>query len=330
MISIIIPAYNAAETLPACLAALKAQTLAADEYEIIVIDDGSTDQTARIARRAGVRVASQANAGAGAARNHGARLARGELLLFTDADCIPASDWAACLAASFTDPAIAGAKGVYRTCQPDMAARFVQLEYQDRYDRMQGSESIDFVDTYSAAYRRDLFLAMGGFDTHYPGATVEDQEFSFRLAEAGHRLVFVPQAVVWHRHDRTVAEYARRKYQIGYWKALVVRQHPDKLVRDSHTPQVIKLQMGLAAMGGGFLALGLLLNRRPAVTLGWLAWLGLLLSGLPLYKKIARQDPPVLLPAPLFIFVRAWALGLGFFLGNVRFRLANRPKPERL
>ena len=329
MISIIIPAYNAAETLPDCLAGLKAQTLGPADYEIIIVDDGSTDQTAQLAHQAGVRVVSQANGGAAAARNYGAQIAQGELLLFTDADCIPTPNWAAAMSAPFTDPTIAGAKGAYRTKQAELTARFVQLEYQDKYDRMAGLAAIDFVDTYSAAYRREVFLALGGFDTTFPGASVEDQEFSFRLTEAGHRLVFVPQAIVWHRHDRTVAEYARRKYFIGYWKPLVVQRHPTKLIRDSHTPQVLKGQMGLAALGAGLISLGPLL-RQPAISAwGLLAWLLLLLSGLSFYQKIARQDRPVLLLAPWLLFVRAWALGLGFAVGQVQLVLMKRLKLER-
>ena len=113
---------------------------------------------------------------------------------------------------------------------------------------MAGVESIDFVDTYSAAYRRDIFLANGGFDSTFPTASVEDQEFSFRLAEKGYRLVFVPAAKVFHRHNHTLSAYIRRKFLIGYWKVLVTRRHPGRAVRDSHTPQALKLQMGLAAV----------------------------------------------------------------------------------
>ena len=91
---------------------------------------------------------SQANAGPAAARNYGARLARGAILLFTDADCAPAPDWAERMLAPFADPTVAGAKGEYRTHQRELVARFVQQEYQDRYDRMTGQPQIDFVDTY--------------------------------------------------------------------------------------------------------------------------------------------------------------------------------------
>ena len=329
-ISVIVPAYNAAETIDDCLDALRAQSVAADRCEIIVVDDGSRDGTAELAEAAGVRVIRQANAGAAAARNHGAQVAQGDLLLFTDADCVPTFNWIEQMSRPFADPKTAGAKGVYLTRQKELTARFVQLEYEDKYDRMRRSEQIDFIDTYSAAYRREIFLAMGGFDTSFPGASVEDQEFSFRLATAGLRLVFVPEAKVWHRHDRTVSEYARRKFAIGFWKPLVMRRYPDKLKEDSHTPQVVKVQMALAALGGGLLGLGWLFGLKSHLLgrwfarLGWLSWGLLLFSGQSFSQKVARQDPPVLVIVWLMLFVRAWALGLGFLLGGLRLLVAGR------
>jgi glycosyltransferase involved in cell wall biosynthesis len=172
IISVIVPAYNAERTLDACLSALTRQFVPPGmQMEIIVVDDGSVDDTAHVASRYGVRLIRQANAGPSAARNAGAGAARGELLLFTDADCAPAPDWAARMAAPFADPDVAGAKGVYQTAQMEPVARFVQVEYEDRYDRMRGQSHIDFIDTYAAAYRRDIFLEAGGFDTTFRTAS---------------------------------------------------------------------------------------------------------------------------------------------------------------
>ncbi|PKO21859.1 MAG: hypothetical protein CVU38_12450 [Chloroflexi bacterium HGW-Chloroflexi-1] len=325
-ISVIVPASNAAETLSRCLAALASQTYPTSAYEVIVVDDGSTDDTAGIARAAGVRVITQPNAGPAAARNRGAAAARGELLLFTDSDCAPAPGWIAALVVPFADARVAGAKGAYLTRQRDIVPRFTQLEYQERYDRMAGAETIDFIDTYSAAYRRDVFLANRGFDTIFPTASVEDQELSFRLAEKGYRLAFAAEAQVYHRHNPTLAAYVRRKFFIGYWKALLARWHPGRMVKDSHTPQTLKLQMGLAAA----MLAGLLVGSLVSLSMGHLWSLGFVVAAIsalaflasagPFLVKAGRRDRGVLLPAVGLLWVRALALGSGFALGLVRFR----------
>jgi glycosyltransferase involved in cell wall biosynthesis len=314
-VSVIVPARNSAATLPACLRALQSQSY--PPAEIIVVDDGSTDGTAGIAHQFGVTVLTQAHSGPAAARNRGAQQARGELLLFTDADCAPAPDWIEQLIEPFKDPTIHVTKGTYRTRQPELAARFVQQEYQDRYDRMAGRPEIDFVDTYSAAYRRQVFAKTGGFDERFRVGQHEDIEFSFRLAGLGYRMVFVPQAVVYHRHKDSLAGYARRKYLVGFTKAFVTVRYPGKLISDSHTPPVLKLQMGLAGLGSLLLLGGALLRRRDLLAGGGVAWLGLIASGLPFYYKIGRRDPAVLAVAPLLLSLRAWVLGVGFLVGNL-------------
>lgn len=314
-VSVVVPAYNSAATIDLCLDALADQTLPQDRYETLVIDDGSSDDTAaRVRAHAGVRLVTQDHAGPAAARNLGARRAEGDLLLFTDADCAPTPGWIEAMAAPLEAGTAVGVKGAYLSRQRELVARFVQLEYEDKYDRMAGEPAIDFIDTYAAGYRRDLFLANGGFDTSFPVPSVEDQEFSFRLAEQGHRLAFVPQARVYHLgHARTPGEYCRKKLRIGYWKVLVGRRHPAKLVRDSHTPQVLKVQMGLVALAG----LGLV----AAIAWPPLAWaaagLGLLflLTTVPFCVKAWRRDRPVALLSPPLLLLRAASLGAGLAAG---------------
>ena len=309
----IVPAYNAGDTLDACLSALRSQTVASTAYEIIVVDDGSTDRTPQIARSHGVCLIQQPNAGPAAARNRGAQQAQGEILLFTDADCAPAEDWVAQMVAPFADPSIAGARGIYRTRQRSLVARFVQLEYESRYARLQGGQEIDFVDTYSAGYRRSLWAESGGFDETFRTASVEDQEFSFRLVRAGHRLVFVPEAVVYHQHDRTLFEYWRRKFGIGYGKACILRRYPERVVSDSHTPQALKAQ--IVFLGLGLLSLLLSIGWVPARWVLLVSSLFFLLASIPLLVRIARDDLLVLVVAPVLLVVRALALGSGLCLG---------------
>jgi len=331
-VSVIVPAYNAAQIIEECIEALLKQSVPQQGYEVIIVDDGSADGTATLARSYGVRVLTQHHCGPAAARNAGADEATGEIVLFTDADCAPTRTWIEEMTGAFADPEVVGVKGAYLTQQRELVARFVQIEYEDRYDRTARQERIDFVDTYSAGYRRDVFLANGGFDIIFPTASVEDQEFSFRLARKGYKMVFAPQARVYHLHDVSLEEYARRKFNIGYWKALLTQWHPERLVRDSHTPQILKLQITLLGLG----ALGLLaapLWPRSLWLAGGLAGL-FLVSIFPFVAKAATKDLALAVVSPFLLALRAVSLGAGFALGKVRFAAArksdSRGKPQEL
>lgn len=311
--SVIIPAYNASHFLGQCLSALNAQSVPRSQYEVIVVDDGSADETAVLARQLADQVWRQPHQGPAAARNLGASKASGDILFFTDADTEPAYNWIENMLAPFFNPGIAGVRGTYRTRQRERIARFVQLEYEEKYARTSGLQKIDFIDTYSAGYRREVFLRNGGFDESFSTASVEDQEFSFRLAKQGYHLAFAPQAVVYHRHPVSVWVYTRRKFRIGYWKVLVHKRHPDKTWRDSHTPPVQRLQVGLF-----LIALGALL-AAPVVPLAWIlavtALMGIEMGGLPFMRFTAHRDRTVALITPGMVLVRSAALGLGLMAG---------------
>src|ERR687886_811536 len=145
-ISIIIPALNAGGTIDRCLAALSRQSLPRASFEVIVVDDGSTDGTAEVARRWGaVVIRLDRNAGPAAARNAGLAASRGNRIVFTDADCEPADTFVAALTAELRDARVGGAKGAYTTRQCSLVARFVQHEYESRYRRASEQTWIDFV-----------------------------------------------------------------------------------------------------------------------------------------------------------------------------------------
>ena len=244
MISVIVPACNAENTVRGCLDSLMNQHYP-EEYEVIVIDDGSTDTTPRIVEEyEKVRLIKQGNAGPAAARNRGAAEAKGDIILFTDSDCVPAPDWIAEMVKPFKENAeVVGVKGRYKTGQKEIVARFVQLEYEDKYHYMVRERYIDFIDTYSAAFKKDVFIEARGYDTDFPVACAEDVELSYRLSNKGYRMVFNPGAVVYHIHPDTVADYARKKYKFAYWRMVAVRKNPNKAMKDSHTPKMMKLQL---------------------------------------------------------------------------------------
>jgi glycosyltransferase involved in cell wall biosynthesis len=311
-VSVIVPVYNSEQTLPDCLDALQNQTVPASTFEVIVVDDGSSDGSkdlpSFIPR---VRFLSIHHQGPAAARNFGVQHASGEILLFTDADCVPCPDWIEKMIAPFEQADIVGVKGAYLNHQRSLVARFVQAEYEGKYARMEKERYIDFIDTYSAGYRRDIFLKQGGFDISFSTSSVEDQELSFRLATAGHKMVFVPAARVVHlRHASNLKDYFLKKYKIGYWKVLVHKKHPSKLIHDSHTPPHLKIQIVILAIAIAFLLLGLMNPLALGISA---VFAGLFfITTLPFVYHTWRKDLSLAIASPLILLTRTAALGLGF------------------
>ena len=316
-ISIIVPARNAGRIISDCLDALQNQELDFESYEVILVDDGSSDDTALKGNRDNVRLIRQQPLGPAAARNLGARHAHGQILLFTDADCRPEKNWIHEMTLPFRDSTVSGVKGIYRTDQKSLTARFVQMEYEGKYQYMAKQGDIDFIDTYSAGFRKEVFLSLGGFDETFPGASVEDQEFSFRMHEAGYRMVFTSKAVVTHFHVDSFSKYLRKKFKIGFWKFRVLKRHPSKITHDSHTPPWLKIQIPLA-----FIMLFFVLS------IPWLGFIPFEISILSFFAAAAteislcykKDGLGLALVAPFLLLLRSWGLGMGLITGFLSFQ----------
>jgi GT2 family glycosyltransferase len=313
--TVIIPVYNEAQTLGDCLASLVRQAEQHQGIEIIVVDDGSTDNTADLAPGfPGVRWLRQIRQGPAAARNRGAREARGEIILFTDGDCIPLDNWLEEMLAPFQQaPDIIGVKGAYITHQRALMARFVQIEYEDKYDKLAAPAYIDFIDTYSAGYRRQMFLKVGGFDQEFPVACAEDVELSYRLANLGCKLVFNPNAKVIHRHPDSLADYLKKKYKFAYWRMLSLKKHPNKILADSHTPQSMKAQLLLFPALVASLVLAFISPLLAKISLT--IFLLVFLTTIPFIIKAIAKDAIIGCLSPLLLIMRSGVQFIGISLG---------------
>lgn len=189
-ISVIVPTYNEEKVIARTLSHLSRQTLPRSEYEIIVVDGGSTDSTVEIASRYADRVVQQTGKGVGGARNDGARVARGRILVHTDADVVPDPQWLVRIRSNFKE-------GVVAVCGPDSP-----FENRFRYRLL-----YFFINLFSdVAYRmgvvgtrgtntavlREKFFEAGGY-TDYP--LCDDVELGFRLKRLG-RVVYTRETMV--------------------------------------------------------------------------------------------------------------------------------------
>ncbi len=310
--SVVVPAHNAERTIGRCLTALANQTVPRASYEVLVVDDGSTDRTAAVAAEHGAVVLTHpTRSGAGAARNTGAAQARGHLLLFIDADCEATPAWVEEMLRPFTETSVCAVYGAYRTRQTSLIAQFAQAEFEERYTRLTQRESIDFLATHAAAFRREVFARSDGFRRDLLGN--EDVEIAYRLSRQGFRLAFAAQAAVYHEHPSTLARYLATKMSRGYWRTIVYARHPQKAIYDSYTPPWLKLQVaGLLAVAGTGVAAALRPQLGPAVAI--LAALTLA-STFPFTRFVFRRRPRLLVVTPWLSLARSAALGLGVAAG---------------
>jgi glycosyltransferase involved in cell wall biosynthesis len=221
-VSVVIPVYNGEATIADCLRGLASQALAKADYDVLVVDDGSTDGTVQIAERCGARVLRQPNRGAPAARNTGIRTARGKWVAFTDADCVPSRTWLSALVESAERsrngaPAFGSAGKMIGFGSDSPAARFVDLSGGLDSERYLQHPTFPFAPSGNLMYRRDALEAVGGFDERY--ATYDACDLHTRLRHrVGGPFYFEPRAVVLHRHRTGWPQYWRqqRSYGVGY------------------------------------------------------------------------------------------------------------------
>ena len=313
--SIIIPAFNASHTIERCLSSLMRQSVKREDYEIIIVDDGSKDKTEDIVKQFPVKYLWQTNQGPASARNRGAKEAEGEIVLFTDADCVVQHNWVQEMVRLFDDPEVIAVKGAYKTSQKSLVARFSQIEFEERFEMLKKVEAIDMIDTYSAAYRKSTFLSLGGFDPSFPVANNEDTELSYRMSQAGYKMVFNPNAIVYHlNHPDSIIKYARSKFWRGYWRMVVYKRYPDKMLKDSYTPQTLKLQILFLLLCIICLPLTWLYPYRLFTPLIF-ALSAYVFSVIPFSTLAYKRDYIIGILSPFLLCIRAASLGSGVIWG---------------
>jgi GT2 family glycosyltransferase len=211
-VSVIVPVRNGARTLPPLLASLDAQTLPRERFELIVVDNDSSDGTAEVAARGGATVVHEPIANRSRARNRGAAAASTPLYAFTDADCVADPRWLEALLSCRSDaPLVAGEVKLRVSDRPNAIERF---EAKSRFGQA-AFVGQGWAATANLLVRADAFEAVGGFDPSWRHIG-EDVDFCLRAREAGHALGFCPDAVVDHSGESRLRPFLRRAFLHGY------------------------------------------------------------------------------------------------------------------
>jgi glycosyltransferase involved in cell wall biosynthesis len=228
-VSVVVPTRDRPGSLARCLDALSRQS-GLRSFEIVVVDDGSDDANTVadvVGLHPGARIVRQGGAGPAAARNRGAREARGDIVCFTDDDCEPAPEWAARLGSAVID----GVDAVGGMTKSDPRNPFADATetittYLQRGARRRSGTF--FVPSNNLACRRQLLLELP-FDERFPSASGEDRDWCARLAAAGGRIVFDPAAVVFHFPATGLAGFWRQHVRYGRGAYLLARTRSPRL-----------------------------------------------------------------------------------------------------
>jgi O-antigen biosynthesis protein len=234
-ISIIVCSYNGSRTLRSCCeGVLKLQY---PKCEVIVVDDGSTDDTASIARQYGLRVISTSNHGLSHARNTGMEAASGEIIVYLDDDAHPDSHWLTYLAAFFQNPAngkfgAAGGPNI-PPAEDGPIARCVAHAPGGPSHVMLTHRKAEHIPGCNMAFRKAALKAIGGFDPQFRVAG-DDVDVCWRLQEAGWNLGFVPAAMVWHHRRNSIHAYWKQQMGYGKAEAMLERKWPQRFNAAGH------------------------------------------------------------------------------------------------
>jgi O-antigen biosynthesis protein len=226
-ITVVVCAYNAEATIDECLRHLCASTY--PDLEILVVDDGSTDGTAAIARRhRRARVVTVPHAGLSVARNEGLARATGEIVAYLDSDAYPTPEWLHYLALAFDASDVAGAGGPNIPPRDDPeGAQVVAQSPGGPVHVLVADDRAEHVPGCNMAFRREALLAVGGFDPIYTSAG-DDVDVCWKVLDRGCKIGFHPAALVWHHRRPGLAPYLRQQRGYGRAEALVAARHPER------------------------------------------------------------------------------------------------------
>jgi glycosyltransferase involved in cell wall biosynthesis len=224
--SVVVCAYQAQDTIQECLHSL--MELDYPNYEVLVVDDGSTDATAQIARRFPVRLLSGDRRGLSGARNVGLEHAQGEIVAYIDADAKADPDWLTYLALALEAPGTAGAGGPNPVPPDDPpVAQCVARSPGGPIHVLLDDERAEHVPGCNMAFWREHLVELGGFDPIYRAAG-DDVDVCWKSLDRGYDIRFHPSALVWHRRRNNVRAFWRQQLGYGKAEALVECNHPDK------------------------------------------------------------------------------------------------------
>lgn len=268
LISVIIPSYNSEPFIERCLLSLSSQTIPRQNYEIIVVDDGSQDDSVKIARKYADKVISSTHHSAGKARNTGAKCAGADQIAFIDSDCEVESNWIERYVEELKENGAVCGSLVNGNSNLVSWAEYL-MEFSDFGDKTKRRQ-VKFAAGANQAYRKDIFLQVGGFP-ETPKVS-EDYMLGAKLKDGGYKMMFVPDIKVYHYGNTTKAGFHSKMMSFGrrtYYDSLKFPSRYTKFTKNKTSIFLVFLQKLAARLIRAYNAkkLGLFISSLPFIVL---------------------------------------------------------------
>jgi cellulose synthase/poly-beta-1,6-N-acetylglucosamine synthase-like glycosyltransferase len=339
-VSLVVPVLNREADIGECL-----DSLLRIDYpilEIIVIDDASTDRTQQIVSKYPVKmVVQKETGGAYAARNEGVDSAQGELVAFTDSDCVVDKDWLKHLAESYYDQGVAGVGGHVLPFKTDrFVGKFLSLGPQELF---QSPERVELqrpsnrflccaLGSGNMSFRRKVLKEVGGFAEDLPACA--DYEVCWRIQRAGYRLVYEPKAITYHKPRNSLTKLITQFFNLGVSEPKLLKKEPDNFSyveiksylfpsREFRCKLPLRMLVTIDLFNLGILSilltlinpLFLLIFCSSCLMVAWPTWIRV--------RKAAKErgNLELVLLYPVLHLIRMYSLSLGRFIGGLKCRV---------
>ena len=230
-VTVVVPVRNGEETIESLLESLNNLNYESDKVEVIVVDGNSTDKTREIVKNYPVKLFIENKKGLNVARNIGIKKSKGEIVAFTDSDCIVPPNWITKIVENFKDPQVSCVGGSAKALNSDFVSQYADNSIVRLMPFFRKREELDKVRPFfrhpagcNMAYRRKVAEEIGYFDENIQYG-FDEVEFADRVCKAGYKMVLDPNVMVWHKHRSTLGEFLKQNFQYGRGSGLVLKRN---------------------------------------------------------------------------------------------------------